>query len=70
MGKGNRNRQNAARGVLAGAGTRTAGKKQSNYKTWIGTLIVVLVLVALVLIAVGAVQIVRAVVKRTGEKHE
>ena len=48
MGKGNRNRQNAARDVLAGAGTRTAGKKQSNYKTWVGTLIVTVVLLALV----------------------
>ena len=52
MGKGNRNRQNAARGVLAGAGTKTAGKKQSNYKTWVGTLIVTVVLLALVAIVV------------------
>ena len=52
MGKGNRNRQNAARGVLAGAGAKTAGKKQSNYKTWVGTLIVTVVLLALVAIVV------------------
>jgi len=52
MGKGNRNRQNAARGVLAGAGVKTAGKKQSTYKTWVGTLIVVLVLLALIAVVV------------------
>lgn len=48
MGKGNRNRQNAARGVLAGAGAKTAGKNTKNYKTWVGTLIVTLVLLALI----------------------
>ncbi len=51
MGKGNRNRQNAARGVLAGAGTKTAGKN-NNYKTWVGTLIVVAVLLILVTVVV------------------
>ena len=51
MGKGNRNRQTAARGVLAGAGTRTAGRGK-NYKTWVGTLIVVIVLLVLIAIVV------------------
>lgn len=50
MGKGNRNKQQQAANVLSSAGKRSAAKKRE-MPTWVGTLILVSVLVAVVLFA-------------------
>ncbi len=50
MGKGNRTKKQQAASVLAGSGKRSAAKKRE-MPTWVGTLIVVSVLVAIVLFA-------------------
>ncbi len=69
MGKGNRTKQQKAANVFSGTGKKTAGKKRE-MPTWVGTLIVVAVLAAVVLFSVFCILNSRGVFLRNKILYE